>query len=177
MFFSQEELSVVDDISFNKCWMTIFTLMMISFYGTRFATVLWFRGQRSQCNVTSSCVTQHCYSCEHLITDTTVILISFALLMVTNVILQWWSWNVCQDCGHQMATKEQQRVHMKKDCVERPAWDHSCPFCGEDFPSKHSLAIHSCRWCKERPKHYHHLKFHFVNYCLSVVPNIYQNIF
>ena len=60
--------------------------------------VLWYqicdssvkcRGQRSQCNVTSSCVTQHCYSCEHLITDTTVILISFALLMVTNVILQW----------------------------------------------------------------------------------------
>ena len=60
-----------------------------------------------------------------------------------------------------MATKEQQRVHIKKDCVERPAWDHSCLFCGEDFPSKHSLAIHSCRWCKERPKHYHFI----VNHC------------
>ena len=57
----------------------------------------------------------------------------------------------CIYCGHPMTNKEEQRIHVQKDCKERPAWEDVCPFCGLEFPSKHSLAIHMSRWCKERP--------------------------
>ena len=57
----------------------------------------------------------------------------------------------CIYCGHPMTNKEEQRIHVQKDCKERPAWEDFCPFCGLEFPSKHSLAIHMSRWCKERP--------------------------
>ena len=49
MFFSQEEVNVCVFVMFvmcflrvlfNKCLMTIFTLMLISFYGAGFATVV-----------------------------------------------------------------------------------------------------------------------------------------
>ena len=56
----------------------------------------------------------------------------------------------CIFCGEPKASKEEQRVHLK-DCSERPAWEDFCAFCGDEFPSKQSLATHSSRWCKERP--------------------------
>ena len=56
----------------------------------------------------------------------------------------------CIYCGHEMNTKEDQRIHVQQHCKERPPWDDFCPFCGLEFPTKHSLAIHMGRWCKER---------------------------
>ena len=57
----------------------------------------------------------------------------------------------CMYCGLPMSSKEEQRVHIQRDCHERPPWEHFCPFCGLEFPSKSSLTTHSSRWCTERP--------------------------
>ena len=57
----------------------------------------------------------------------------------------------CPYCGHECSLKEEQRIHLQRDCTERPSWDDSCPYCGLDFPSKASLATHQSRWCNERP--------------------------
>ena len=57
----------------------------------------------------------------------------------------------CIFCGHPMSNKEDQRIHVQRDCSERPPWEDFCPYCGTEFPSKQSLATHTSRWCKERP--------------------------
>ena len=57
----------------------------------------------------------------------------------------------CMYCGLPMSSKEEQRVHIQRDCHERPPWEHFCPFCGLEFPSKPSLTTHISRWCTERP--------------------------
>ena len=60
--------------------------------------------------------------------------------------------------------------HIKKDCVERPSWADSCPYCAEDFLSKNSLAVHvlvgGAR--KDRPSDYLLFQYKLIHVCVLI---------
>ena len=56
----------------------------------------------------------------------------------------------CIYCGLEMSSKEEQRLHVQRDCKERLAWDHWCIYCGLEFSSQTGLSMHVARWCKEK---------------------------
>ena len=58
----------------------------------------------------------------------------------------------CIYCGKKMTSSEQNRRHIKKDCVERGPLACACIFCGLQFPSENSLRVHVSRWCTEKCK-------------------------
>ena len=57
----------------------------------------------------------------------------------------------CLYCGALMASKEDGRRHLQKECQAKPSWEWVCMYCGLEFEFENGLNKHIARWCNDKP--------------------------